>query len=432
MRDGLKCRVGKKNKENSILTVLSFCIGHPVWFLLLLSLFMPGVSPLLYGPFRPPFSYFLVPLLFFQILLRGTIMLPRQLYPLFLFVAWCSLDYLIVGGRFTSLLSTYFFVFSLLVINNYLNNLNHRGQEISIIVVVLLATFNSIFGMLEYYIPFVHAICENLTNTSFYTISSNFGGWLGGYHLRSAVLCVEPGFYSAIQVLVLPFAFYFVAMRNNKIVYCFVIVLPICLSLFFSLGRTGWLSLLLGSFLFFLIRNFACLGRILRHGGGLVIVLFFVFSEKIIDAMYLFKDKYIAGQDYSIIQRYESIVGGLELVLKSPVFGVGIGNSGNNNFGVFLELSQWTVNVLNLYVNLATELGVFGLLFFLVFLSKTLDISLSICKAQFFSLTHAAMFSFLILCVVWLNLPDLRMTIFPFVLACTMLGCKQDRGSINA
>jgi len=190
-------------------------------------------------------------------------------------------------------------------------------------------------------------------NFNFGTLGIAKGNFLGHFLLRPYATFSHPnalaGFILAAFILSTPFVY-----KKNKLFFFFYFLL-FSFTLFLSFSRSSWLAGLL-----IILLLTARLKRLRIMFFGLTIFLLIV----------LLANSPIFSEE-SFSQRIELNKISLHLIKQNPIIGVGL-----NNFVVHLPKFQqgkilWLQPVHNIYLLIASETGLMGLLIFLWFLIST-------------------------------------------------------------
>jgi hypothetical protein len=382
---------------------------------------MPGFGPFFEKSFNPPLSYYFVAVVFVFWLIHSLSNWNVEKLVLLGLLLMALLSYIVNGLKLTNLLSSYlFFVISVYSIYGLLQSLPNVLLVKILRMVVFFAVVSAFIALFEKYSNEWHLFLRQLNNTSFYLKTNNVGGWISGNFkmIRVAGLCDEPGFFSSIQALSIPFCLYTAPDTIKKKIYYYLITLcPILLAMYWSFGRTGWLTVMAGSIMFFLVFNLKKADKVLRR-----IVYIVVLCMLVIFSPYYFnisESILTGGQnvDFSILQRVHSVNNGLDIVRNNLFFGVGPGgvaSLGEMYGSLFLG---WAPSILNMYINIGAEIGIFGMGLFFIFIFLLLSRSPGSVFIEGIDVGQLSLMATCFLSIIWLNLPDLRMSIMPFIVA---------------
>jgi len=212
-------------------------------------------------------------------------------------------------------------------------------------------------------------------------VSTPFGNFLRVYgtmpHANILATFLVVGFLS----------FVYLFFKKQKAYYLIPLTF-IFYGLFLTFSRSGMVIFLLGTLaVVFLgiIKNFR--KNVLIFLGTLVLILFTLY---LIFGYLLFARFYISTKEPSFTYRVDYNLIGWNLIKKYPLLGVGLGNqilaSLKNHFYQDQKLySSWQWQpVHNIYLLIASETGIIGLVLFCLFLVLVIQKSLVIIKNNFF------------------------------------------------
>jgi O-antigen ligase len=226
---------------------------------------------------------------------------------------------------------------------------SEKKLGIFILVFILCQTFRALEPL------YLH-LTDGYWGSSAY-MSGDFLNRLSGAPLDT----VNPNGLAFIIVTVLPFCYFF--YKFNRVLTLAVLgSFPL---LIYALILTGSRSGMLALFIIFV-------GVLWKSKKRAILLILFVVSAGIVFSVMSdnLKDRYESIFDPSsknaatVQGRIEAAKHNLEVVLRKPFFGYGLGTSAeaNFNFGSKYQRAH------NLYLEVAQELGVFGLIIFLLFL----------------------------------------------------------------
>lgn len=197
----------------------------------------------------------------------------------------------------------------------------------------------------------------------------------GAKLLRSYGTFPHPNVLAAFLILGLCSLFYFwIKSTNNesitnKRIYKFLLPIAtfiVLLGLLFAFSRTAWILVVLASIVVVIYSQNWRLGILIASIAGIFLIMF---------NSYIFPRAQVSASEPAVSYRLAYNQLGFDLI-KNNLLGVGIGNqvlhsvknSIYQNFGMD-QVWQWQP-IHNIYLLIASEIGILGLLAFLIFLSR--------------------------------------------------------------
>ncbi len=185
-------------------------------------------------------------------------------------------------------------------------------------------------------------------------------GFLGEVHVRSYGTFPHPNLLGAFFALTLPWLLWRFNQLSRR-ADLLLIALSLA-ALLFSFSRAAWLAAVVGILLYYALTRFKSEARALILGGllSVTLLLFFFYSGAVNDP-------------FSLSRRGELNGLALQMVHASPLTGVGFGNFilRMDDFGAVSGYTRFLQPVHNLFLLVASELGLPGLIFFSAFLMLT-------------------------------------------------------------
>jgi O-antigen ligase len=212
----------------------------------------------------------------------------------------------------------------------------------------------------------------------------------GGGDFRLWGSISDPNSYAQIMVALIPFAVDRF-MREKKLILRLLsgwAIFVILVTIYYTFSRGGFLALLVVGFLVFARQSSRPYAGILLLG-----ILFFLafqylpaqYTQRVTSLFQLVPGSNVsAKKDVSLQGRASANIIGWVMFTDHPVLGVGVGNY-NSNFGFYarrLGLTHEAGSAHNLYLEIAAERGILGLLSFIAIIYSTFSV-LQRTKASF-------------------------------------------------
>jgi len=218
----------------------------------------------------------------------------------------------------------------------------------------------------------------------------------GSLILRPYATFAHPNVLAGYLNLALIFFLYFGKKANARLKL--VVIIFALVGIFISFSRAGILALVLNLFIYFCITIFEKYKKGKSNPRYLVFLLVTI-SSLVFLLLFAQGNSLIAQRfsglklsDESVLQRSFFIQQAVEMFLKNPVFGVGLGNYINNLGRTFISHDQLQP-VHNILLLILAETGIFGLgIFILILIKFLLRIKNVYCLLFFFSLVMLGSF----------------------------------------
>jgi len=197
-----------------------------------------------------------------------------------------------------------------------------------------------------------------------------FGGF-GIFGDRLMSLVTDPNDYAINLALTIPFIFYLFNIVKKKSAKLFLITtsILIVINIMYTYSRGGYIILIV--IVFSIVYKFARIRKMITIFLFAAPLIFFALflPEEAVKRMDVI-DKIAIG-DYSgyadpLIERYNLLIAGLNMVKTEPILGVGLGNFRAVSPSYNAELKRH-LPAHNMYVEVCAELGILGFLFFILF-----------------------------------------------------------------
>lgn len=329
---------------------------------------------------------------------RISISLPNFIKaPLFLYIITAllstTLAYLFAYmDSFQAVYAISTFAFLLLFIKVIPYWINSKISIMRIINIYVAATIiTNIYGVVEFIIN------RMILNDIFFRMSSVFK---------------DPNIYARFNLIAIFFLlsilFFNKNLSKNLKLYNLFALLLSGLSLFMSLSRSGYLTLLLGLVIF----SFLFKGKKYKIIAIAVVLLFTIFGILLLAT----QRDFIGGTaiiETSGINRIQLILGGIEIIKDNWLFGIGYTNFGNfyvaNYVSKVLKMNEfnyymmgYATSIHNWLIEVWVEQGIIGLTAFIIFFGSVLRYLFSNFKKAIDPILRVCLASFFLMIVVFL------------------------------
>lgn len=366
-----------RKKEIFLLRLLIFCMPFAIGFLFIVVSSMDDAI------------YAIDVLLFFLYLYwfwetngftTQNIYYDKVLYLYVALIIWAFIPVVMVVSQ-SSLLFAVFTWIKCLFIFFYISNRVESKEQLWIIVevLVLVLFIQGTIGTLQKFLG------RPLGLEFFGERYSVYLGKYGGAHARARGTLAFPNQYAAFMVMLMPLTvtmFIYTKKGLKKIWYVAVIIVS-SMGWVFSSSRSAWVGLIFALiFVFFFLNKTTQVSFKSFFLLLLIIVIIVMF-------IFIFEDIVMQRVEDAGQQPYRMLMirMALNLIARNPVFGVGLWNYQFHTFGGF----QYWHAVHNMFLRLGSELGIPGLILFLMILFNSFKNCLTGLKFKDTFLNHIAL-----------------------------------------